>query len=124
MLTSVTEITTDQLLGQVQHLEYEGYRFVTASSVDNGDGSFTLLYHFDRDDALCHLRLQVAQGQSVPSISRIFFCAVLVENEISELFGVPVTDMVIDYGGRLLLAAGAPTTPMACRGGTLEIERK
>jgi hypothetical protein len=37
---------------------------------------------------------------------------VLVENELQDLFGIQVADMVIDYGGRLLLTEDAPKAPL------------
>jgi len=122
MLEQVTAISCAQLLGEVQQRAFEGYRFVTATCVDNGNDTFDLLYHFDRELQLVHYRLTVGKTEHVPSISRIFLCALLVENEIKELFGVQITDIAIDYGGHLLLSDGAPSTPMA--GGQITIERR
>ncbi|HEX2949785.1 MAG TPA: NADH-quinone oxidoreductase subunit C [Armatimonadota bacterium] len=123
MLGKVTDITTDELLNVVQTMSLEGYRFVTASCVSNPDGPFELIYHFDRDTYLTNYRLYVRKNEEVPSISKIYFCAILVENEMKELFGLNVKDIAIDYGGRMLLAEGAPTAPMAC-GGQITVERR
>ena len=49
----------------------------------------------------------------MPSISSIYFSAVIVENEIKDLFGVPVKGLVLDYGGKMMLAEGAPVAPQA-----------
>jgi NADH:ubiquinone oxidoreductase subunit C len=122
MIDHVTEISSTQLVAETQQRCYNGYRFVTATCVDNGNETFDLLYHFDLDGQLDHLRLNVRKDEDVPSVSQIYFCALLVENEIKELFGVNITDIIIDYGGRMLLAEGAPTTPMA--GGQIIIERR
>jgi ech hydrogenase subunit D len=112
MIENVKEITVQELLGEVQKLHYEGYRLVTATCVDNNNDTLDLYYHFDMDYKLTNLKLTIPKGSAVPSISKIFFCALLVENEIKELFGVNIENLVVDYGGHLLLSDGAPDNPM------------
>lgn len=112
MIENVKEITVQELLGEVQKLHYEGYRLVTATCVDNNNDTLDLYYHFDMDYKLTNLKLTITKGSAVPSISKIFFCALLVENEIKELFGVNIENLVVDYGGHLLLSDGAPDNPM------------
>lgn len=113
MIENLLEITVDQLLGEVQNMRYDNYRFVTATCVDNGDGSLDVIYHFDRNLEMKNFRIRVPRGDEVPSISKIFFCAILVENEMKELFGLNVTNMAVDYGGHLLLSDDAPDLPMS-----------
>ncbi len=113
MIENIYEIPVDRLLGETQEMHYDDYRFVTATCVDNGDGTLDVIYHFDRDLTLKNYRIKVSREEEVPSISRIYFCAVLVENEMKELFGLNVTNMVLDYGGHLLLSDGAPDNPMS-----------
>lgn len=122
MLKSVKEISSTQLLSETQQLFFSGYRFVTATCVDNGNGTFDLIYHFDRDMELVNYRVTAGKDEEIPSISKIYFCALFVENEIKELFGVNITNIAIDYGGHLLLSEGAPSTPMA--GGQITITRR
>lgn len=112
MLENLTEIKTDQLLNKVQTMFYKGYRFITATCVDRGDGSVDVTYHFDKDYKIKNYRLIIQKGDEVPSISKIYFCSVLVENEMKELFGLNVTDIAIDYGGHMLLSDDAPDSPM------------
>lgn len=113
MIENVTDIKKEELLSTAQTMRYEGYRFVTATCVDNGDGSLDVLYHFDRDLILSNFRVRLSKEEEVCSLSKIFFSAILVENEMKELFGLKVTNMVVDYGGRLLLSEDAPENPMA-----------
>jgi ech hydrogenase subunit D len=47
----------------------------------------------------------VAPGDEVPSVSMIYPNAFLYENEIHDLFGVPIKNITIDYGGRLYQTA-------------------
>lgn len=113
MIDNLVEITKDQLLDQVQNMKYTGHRFVTATCVDNGNGSLDVTYHFDKGFKLTNYRIKVQKEEEVQSVSKIYFCAVLVENEMKELFGLNVKDMVIDYGGHMLLSDEAPGNPMA-----------
>lgn len=113
MIENISDLPVEQLLGEVQKLQYENYRFVTATCVDNNDGSTDIIYHFDRDLQLKNYRVKVAKDTEIPSISKIYFCALLVENEIKELFGMNITNIAIDYGGHMLLSDGAPDMPMS-----------
>ena len=112
MIENISDLPVGLLLGESQKLQYENYRFVTATCVDNNDGSFDVIYHFDKDLELKNYRVRVGREDEIPSISGIYFCALLVENEIKELFGLNVTNIAIDYGGHLLLSDGAPDAPM------------
>ena len=112
MIENLVEITVDQLLAEVHQCKFEGYRFVTATSVDNGDGTIDVLYHFDKDFVMKNFKITVNKEDKVPSISKDFFSAVLVENEIKELFGVNIVDIAIDYGGRMLLTDEQMNSPM------------
>lgn len=114
MIENLVEISTGQLLDVAQRMMYENYRFITASCVDNGDGSLDVFYHFDKDYEMVNYRLKTLKEYEVPSISKVYFSAVLVENEMKELFGLQVSDMVLDYAGHLLLSDDAPDNPM-CR---------
>ncbi|MCX7922825.1 MAG: NADH-quinone oxidoreductase subunit C [Clostridia bacterium] len=113
MIENLVEISKEQLLSQVQSMKYDNYRFVTASCVDTGDGYLDVIYHFDLDLELKNFRVRVKKDEEVPSISKIYFCSVLVENEMKELFGLNVTNMAIDYGGHMLLSDDDLANPMA-----------
>jgi len=110
MLNNELPVTRDTLLNEVAARRHQGYRFVTVTCVDLGD-RFDIVYHFDKDYVLHNLRLSLGRTEELPSISPIFFAAVLVENELKDLFGIPVTDLAIDYGGRFLLSEGSPVAP-------------
>lgn len=123
MIDNMKEITADRLLAAVYEMAHDSCRFVTATCVDNGDDSLDMIYSFDKGDMeLRNFRMKISKSDQVPSISKIYFCAVLVENEIKELFGVDIRDMAIDYQGHLLLSEGAPDTPMLRR--QIEVVRK
>jgi NADH:ubiquinone oxidoreductase subunit C len=113
MIENVKEISKDQLLSETQKFAGLGYRFVTTSCVDLGEGNLDVLYHFDKDSVLQNLRIKAKRGEEVPSISKIYLCAVLIENEMKELFGLNVAGMAIDYGGHMLLTPAAMKNPQS-----------
>jgi ech hydrogenase subunit D len=120
MIENLTAITTDQLLGLAQNMVYEDYRFITSTCVDLGDGSFDVIYHFDKNMEMKNFRLTIKKEEEVPSISRIYFSALLVENEMKELFGLNVTNILVDYGGHFLLSDDDLVSPMAKQQITIE----
>ena len=116
MLQNLSEIDVTGLIGAVAAKRAAGYRFVTVTCTDLGD-AHDLLYQFDRELVLENLRVRLPKGAELPSISSEYFAAVLVENEIVDLFGIAITGLVLDYRGRFLLSEGSPRTPFE-RGAT------
>jgi len=113
MIPNVIEVTKDQLLGETQKMAANGFRFATATCTDLGEGKLDVLYHFDKENDLHNLRLKAEKDEEVPSISKIYLCAILIENEMKELFGLNVQGMAIDYGGHLILGVDSLKTPQS-----------
>jgi ech hydrogenase subunit D len=88
------------LPAEALRLRVGGWRFVTASCV-GGSGGWTVLYHFEREGRLCHLRVEAPAGLPVPAIDAAYPAAFLVENEMRELHGLAFEGLSVDYGGRL-----------------------
>ena len=87
------------LLGRVNGLRHAGYRLVQIGATRLPE-QVELTYSFDRDRQLTNLRLQVpAADARVPSISSIYWCAFLYENEIHDLFNVQVDGLAVDFHG-------------------------
>lgn len=112
MIPNVTEVEVDRLLDEVQRLADDGCRLVSITGLDAGE-TWELLYHFARDYDLFHLRVRLPKDRELPSISRIYFCAFVPENELQDLFGIRAACSVIDYGGHFLLSHDAPPHPLA-----------
>ena len=93
MAFETLNLAKSQLVGEVQNLKNKGYRFVTMTCVDLGD-SLDLIYHFD---------LTLLTGDTAPSISGVFFAALIIENETKDHFGVHFEGMALDFGGNLYL---------------------
>jgi ech hydrogenase subunit D len=102
MAFETKNVEKNQLVAEVRALKNEGQRLVTTTCVDLGE-SFDLLYHFDLDLQMTHLRLNVPKGESVPSISGIYFAALIIENETQDLFGIPFEGLALDFGGHFYL---------------------
>ncbi|ACM60186.1 respiratory-subunit NADH dehydrogenase subunit [Caldicellulosiruptor bescii] len=103
MLQNLKELQKEDLRKEVLALKADGYRFVTATCVDLGDGRFDIIYHFDKDYRLTNIRITAQAEEKVPSISDIYFAAVFVENEIKDLFGIEFENLLIDYEGKFMI---------------------
>ncbi len=88
-----------EMLTRVEALKLEGYRLmqIHCTRVESG---YEINYTFALDLPSQNLRIHIDREQEIPSISGIFPAAFLYENEIHDLFGLNITDMLIDYHGR------------------------
>ena len=133
MLFTAKEVTLETLLPEVQAFFDKKYRFVTMSQTVLDEQTLRLYYHFDEnitmtdlrmnDDrcrwfpkeednkGMVHLRLDVDKDVPIPSISPIYFCAVLIENETQDQFGVRFEGLPLDYQGALYLVGEVTHAP-------------
>jgi len=114
MQGQVIPISPDHIVGETARLKVEGFRFVTISCVETDHTRFDLLYHFDNNFQLTHLRLTLCKETAVPSISPVYFAAFLIENEIQDLFGIRFQGLIIDYDRTLYLEEEVRKAPF-CR---------
>lgn len=96
---TIKMISPNDLMSETLHLKSEGYRLV-AITCTNKDG-MELSYSFDKDYDLLHLRFVTNVEDEISSISIIYPFAFLYENEIKELFGVPIKNISIDFNNSL-----------------------
>ncbi len=100
-------IETGSLFKRAQELRGQGYRLsqigCTAGEI------YEINYSFEKEYEFINLKLRLAPADSeIPSISSIYRCAFLYENEINELFGLKIKGMAVDYKGnfyRILMKA-------------------
>jgi ech hydrogenase subunit D len=92
-------ITLDALREKVAAKRAQGQRLVQVSATRLAE-QVELTYSFDLNGQLTNLRL-VLPGKDVqlPSISAIYACAILYENEIKDLFDVSVDGLTVDFKG-------------------------
>jgi ech hydrogenase subunit D len=95
--------TAERLIPETVRLKSEGFRLVTLTCSGLPEGTFQIIYSFDRDYELIHLDLTVSGELEVPSLSSVYEAAFLVENEIQDLFGLRFQGLTIDYQRTLYL---------------------
>jgi ech hydrogenase subunit D len=92
-------VTPETLVAETQKMRDQGYRLVQIGVTRLGE-ELELNYSFDLDRQFVNLRFrQPKLGARVPSISGLYWCAFVYENEISDLFGVQVDGNVLDFKG-------------------------
>ena len=98
-------ITIDTLLDKVRAKREQGHRLVQMSATRLPE-QVELTYSFDLDSRLTNLRLSLPGVDTcVPSISSIYGCAILYENEIHDLFNVKVDGLTVDFHGNFYKTA-------------------
>ena len=113
----IVTVTPNTLVGEVKSLSDQGWRLVQIGVTPHGE-LYEVNYTFDREQRFNNLRLQVpAAGASLPSISGLYWCAFLYENEIHDLFNVAFDGLVLDFKGTLYKTAQPfPFSPKANSG--------
>jgi NADH:ubiquinone oxidoreductase 27 kD subunit len=109
-------ITLEEVVPTAKRMLQDGWRLITQTITDRGDEGFDILFHYDKDLEEQDFRLIVARGTVLPSISGVYFAAMLIENENRDLFGVEYDGLVLDFNRTLYLEeAGDPITAPFCK---------
>jgi ech hydrogenase subunit D len=94
-------IAVAALLESVRAMRARGGRLVQICATAL-PGQFELTYSFDFEGRLASLRVELPrEDPRVPSISSIYACAFLYENEMHDLFNITVEGMTVDFHGNL-----------------------
>jgi ech hydrogenase subunit D len=94
-------IAVAALLESVRAMRARGARLVQICATALPD-QFELTYSFDIESRLSSFRVEVPRDNPrVPSISSIYGCAFLYENEMHDLFNIKVEGMTVDFHGNL-----------------------
>ena len=104
-------VTPETLAAEVQPLADAGWRLVTMSQTVVDENTLALYYHFDKELEMTHLRMEVDKNKPIPSISGSYFCAVLIENETQDQFGVRFEGLPLDYQGGFYLEGEVTHAP-------------
>lgn len=101
----ILPVAVDRLVAEVQALRDQGWRLVQIG-VTTLPTCFEVNYSFDRALAFRNLRLTVPAAQArLPSVSGVYWCAFLYENEIHDLFGIAFDGLALDFKGHLYQTA-------------------
>lgn len=70
-------------------------------------------YSFDLNGKYSILRVEApALDPKLPSVSHIYWCAFIYENEMHDLFGIQVDNMAVDFKGKFYqMAVAQPFVP-------------
>ncbi|WP_432738188.1 NADH-quinone oxidoreductase subunit C [Maridesulfovibrio sp. FT414] len=112
MIENQKAITLEGLVGEVSKMKSDGQRLVTFSCTDIGEGKVDIIYHFDKNEVLTNLRLTADMDKPVPSVSSVYFAALLIENELQDQFGLSFEGLVLDFGRKLYLDDEVTIIPM------------
>jgi len=110
-IANTTFIDPSKLIEKVSEMWDRDMRFITATCLDRGD-RFEINYHFDKDLCLEHIRTFVKKEDEIPSITGVYKCAFLVENEIEEFFGAKFKGLHVNFQGKMFLCSDSPKNPM------------
>ncbi|MFO7817490.1 MAG: NADH-quinone oxidoreductase subunit C [Thermodesulfobacteriota bacterium] len=111
----IERIRKTELMHRVADMKNNGYRLVTMSAV-NQDDSIEYIYHFDKDLQMVNFAVTLHKNENPESISGIFSCALLVENEIQDHFGVSFENLALDFKGAFLLEDEVQNAPFCSMG--------
>ena len=113
----IVTVTVETLVAEVKALCEQGWRLVQIGVTGLGD-LLEMNYSFDRDMRFRNLRFQIpAAGAKLPSVSGVYWCAFLYENEIHDLYGITFEGLALDFKGNFYQTAkafpfaSAPATP-------------
>ncbi len=112
MIENMKEITLETIVGEVSMLKSAGQRLVTLSCTELDADNLDIIYTFDKELVLTHLRVTIPKGTNCPSISGVYFTALLVENEIQDQFGLVFDGLILDFGRTLYLDEEITTIPL------------
>lgn len=92
-------IAADRLRVKAGAFHAQGYRLVQISATRLPE-QVELTYSFDLAGQMANLRLLVPGTHArVPSISSIYWCAFIYENEMHDLFDLQIDGMAVDFQG-------------------------
>lgn len=90
------EIESGEIALKTLEHKRSGYRLgqICALRIENG---YELLYSFIKDYHMTNYKVKIGEDTEIVSISDIFPAAMLYENEMTELFGVQIKYINLDY---------------------------
>jgi ech hydrogenase subunit D len=97
-------LAPEQIVPAAQAKFDAGYRLVTITVLMADEQHVELLYHYDKANGMVNQRVKIQKDLPIPSISGVYFCALLIENEIQDLFDVRFGGLVLDFNRTLLLS--------------------
>ena len=114
MLQNEVIVSKAGLVSEVQGMRAQKARFATATCLDLGN-SFEVIYHFEFEDSARfakHIKVNIGKEETLPSISNVYFCAALIENEMRDHFNIQIDGLAIDFNKRFLRGKESPESAL------------
>jgi Ni,Fe-hydrogenase III component G len=108
-------ISKDRLLDESRKMLAAKARFAMATCLESGD-NFEILYNFEPAESvspLSTIRVVMPKQEILPSISGIYFAAVVAENEMCGDFNINISGMVLDFNRALLHTKDSVQYPLS-----------
>lgn len=99
-INEIRPIAMEDFLPAVIRFKMEHWRLIQICAARLPE-QYELSYSFGKGYDMVTLRLATTPGEKVSSITQIYPCAFLQENEVAELFDVPIENITQDYRHRL-----------------------
>jgi len=94
---------------RTQEMVADGARMITIVARENDDGTFELIYSFDRGGRMEAFRFTILPEWEVDSVADIFQGAMNMEREVVDLFGLSIKGV---RTGLLLQLGKSPDAPL------------
>jgi hypothetical protein len=110
MLQNEVIVNKTELVSEAQAMRAQKARFATATCLDLED-HFEVIYHFEFEDSagfVKHIKVNMGKEETLPSISGIYLCAALVENEMQDQFNIKISGLAIDFQKRFIRGKESP----------------
>jgi len=104
MNTEFINVNPESIIDESQKLKFNGYHLMQQCATRIPDG-YELIYSFGKELEVKQLKITLPEEDEISSITSIFPCAFIYENEMHDLFGVKVKMINIDYEGKLYRTA-------------------
>ena len=104
MTTEFVNVNPENVIDESQKLKFAGYHLMQQCATRVPD-AFELIYTFGKDLEVKQLKITLPEENEISSITSIFPCAFIYENEMHDLFGVKIKMINIDYEGKLYRTA-------------------
>jgi ech hydrogenase subunit D len=95
---TIIPISVGEVVPKAEQAKRDGHRLVQIGCTKIDD-LFEIIYVYDKDYQLLNYRVTVKQDDEIPSITDMYWGAFVYENEIHDLYGLPVKGINIDFKG-------------------------
>ena len=104
MNTEYISVNPESIIDESQKLKFAGFHLIQQCATRIPD-AYVLIYSFGRNLEMRNLKIILPEDHEISSITSIFPCAFIYENEMHDLFGVQIKMINIDFEGKLYRTA-------------------